>query len=257
MRGERWQDVRVGQVAVVCGVVAGWQLLAMKAGSTFLPGPGEALATLVDGVRRGWMVPHLVITLIGVLGGYACAVVVGLAIGFLLGASPALYGAYEGPLLSLYAVPKVTLFPLFLAAFGLGIESKIAFGAFHGLFPVAIYTWTAMRTMKLVHLKVARSLGLSRLETLRWVVWPAVVPGIVTGLRLGFNVTFLGVVLGEMFASRSGMGFLLMSFGGAFDASRIVAVIVAVFVIGVGCNWLLIGVERKVRGVRGLELAVS
>jgi len=238
-------------------LVLAWQLLSLRAGPVFLPGPASALSTLLDGLQRGWMIPHLWTTLVEILGGYAWAVGIGLSLGFSLGASPLLLGAYEGPLLNLYAVPKVTLFPLFLAAFKLGIASKIAFGAFHGLFPVAIYTWTAMRTMNPVHLKVARALRLSPVDTFWRVVFPAVLPGIVTGLRLGFNLTLLGVVLGEMFASRAGMGFLLMSFGAAFDASRILAVILALFMIALIANALLLALERRVRGVPEVHLRVS
>ncbi|MDR5695267.1 MAG: ABC transporter permease subunit [Armatimonadota bacterium] len=257
MRRNIFWKIPLGQVAVVCVLVGAWQLLAMRAGPVFLPGPASALSTLLDGLHRRWMVPHLWTTLLEVLGGYAWAVAIGLSLGFLLGASPLLFGAYESPLLNLYAIPKVTLFPLFLAAFKLGISSKIAFGAFHGLFPVAIYTWTAMRTMNPVHLKVARVLGLGPLATFRRVVFPAVLPGIVTGLRLGFNLTLLGVVLGEMFASRAGMGFLLMSFGAAFDASRILAVILVLFMIALIGNAILLALERRVKGVPELHLHVS
>jgi NitT/TauT family transport system permease protein len=256
MRDLSWR-IRLGQAVVMVALVLAWQLLSLRAGPVFLPGPASALSTLLDGLQRGWMIPHLWTTLVEILGGYAWAVGIGLSLGFSLGASPLLLGAYEGPLLNLYAVPKVTLFPLFLAAFKLGIASKIAFGAFHGLFPVAIYTWTAMRTMNPVHLKVARALRLSPVDTFWRVVFPAVLPGIVTGLRLGFNLTLLGVVLGEMFASRAGMGFLLMSFGAAFDASRILAVILALFMIALIANALLLALERRVRGVPEVHLRVS
>jgi NitT/TauT family transport system permease protein len=256
MRDLSWR-IRLGQAVVMVVLVLAWQLLSLRAGPVFLPGPASALSTLLDGLQRGWMIPHLWTTLVEILGGYAWAVGIGLSLGFSLGASPLLLGAYEGPLLNLYAVPKVTLFPLFLAAFKLGIASKIAFGAFHGLFPVAIYTWTAMRTMNPVHLKVARALRLSPVDTFWRVVFPAVLPGIVTGLRLGFNLTLLGVVLGEMFASRAGMGFLLMSFGAAFDASRILAVILALFMIALIANALLLALERRVRGVPEVHLRVS
>jgi len=256
MRNLSWR-IRLGQAAVMVAFVLAWQLLSLRAGPVFLPGPASAISTLLDSLQRGWMIPHLGTTLVEILGGYAWAVAIGLSLGFSLGASPLLLGAYEGPLLNLYAVPKVTLFPLFLAAFKLGIASKIAFGAFHGLFPVAIYTWTAMRTMNPVHLKVARALRLSPVDTFWRVVFPAVLPGIVTGLRLGFNLTLLGVVLGEMFASRAGMGFLLMSFGAAFDASRILAVILALFMLALIANALLLTLERRIKGVPEVHLRVS
>jgi ABC-type nitrate/sulfonate/bicarbonate transport system permease component len=96
--------------------------------------------------------------------------------------------------------------------------------------------------------KVARTLRLGPVPTFTSVVVPAVLPAIVTGLRLGFNLTFLGVLLGEMFASRAGLGFLLMSFGAAFEMDRILAVILTVALLALGINALLLGVERRIRG---------
>jgi NitT/TauT family transport system permease protein len=248
---EKPRRVRLGQAAVLLGLLAAWEGLSRKAGGLFLPGPGAAVSTVADGVQGGWLLPHLATTVVELGWAYVWAVAIGLSLGFGLGTRPVLREAYEDLLLNLYAVPKVTLFPLFLASFKLGMASKVAFGAFHGLFPVAIYTWTAIRTMNPVHLKVARSLKLSSWETFWRVLFPAVLPGIVTGLRLGFNLTLLGVVLGEMFASRGGLGFLLMSFAGAFDATRIVAVIVVLFVMALGANGMLLALERRIR--RGPE----
>ena len=64
--------------------------------------------------------------------------------------------------LSVYSIPKVTLFPIFLTIFGFGLGSKVAFGMFHGIFPILILTMNATREVSDVHLKVARSLRLSR-----------------------------------------------------------------------------------------------
>lgn len=242
----RW--VRLGQVSVVAAVLLIWQAAAIRVGPVFLPSPAAALGIITDGLREGWFTPHLGTTLWEVAWSYAWAAGIGLAIGFSLGQSRLLREAYEGPLLSLYSIPKVTLFPLFLFAFKLGSASNIAFGAFHGLFPIAIYTWTAMRTINPVHLKVARAMRLGRISTFTGVVIPAVLPAIVTGLRLGFNLTFLGVLLGEMFASRAGLGFLLMSFGAAFDMERILAVILTVALLAVAINAVLLAVEWRIRG---------
>ncbi|MBI3998891.1 MAG: hypothetical protein HY355_07645 [Armatimonadetes bacterium] len=65
---------------------------------------------------------------------------------------------------------------------------------------------------------------------------------------MGFNLTFLGVLLGEMFASRAGLGFLLMSFGAAFDMERILVVILKVSVPALAINALLLALERRIRG---------
>ncbi len=237
--------VRLGQVGVLVVGLGLWQSLALWAGPSFLPGPKETALIFQEGLVDGWLTESLAVTLKEVAWGYLWAVAAGLVAGFLLGMSPLLRDAFEGPILSLSAIPKVTLFPIFLFLFRLGSESKIAFGAFHGVFPVAILTWGAMAAIKPVHLKVARTLRLNSLQLFRSVVVPSILPSLMTGLRLGFNLTFLGVILGEMFGARRGLGFLLMSFGAAFDMGKTLVVIGTVAVMAMAVNGALYVMERR------------
>lgn len=239
------RSVRAGQALVPVALVAAWAALARVAGPQFLPGPLDALAAFRHGVETGWLTENLGVTLYELAAGFLWAAAVGLPLGFALGLSPLLREAYEGPLIALYSVPKVTLFPIFLFLFKLGPESKIAFGAFHGLFPVAILTWSAMRAIKPVQLRLARSLRMTPWQVARWVVVPSILPSIAIGLRLGLNLTFLGVILGEMFGARAGLGFLLMAGGAAFDMGRILVVVVVVALLALAANALVLAGQRR------------
>ena len=145
------------------------------------------------------------------------AAVAGLWIGVTLGMTRFWGKVFEPVTLSVYSIPKVTLFPIFLTVFGFGLSSKVAFGMFHGIFPILIIAMNATREVSVVHLKVARSLRLSRVQTFRQVIFPSIYPSLLTGLRLGFSLTLLGVILGEMFASRAG---LRLRAGGGDHAAR-------------------------------------
>ena len=90
------------------------------------------------------------------------AAVAGLWIGVTLGLTRFWGKVFEPVTLSVYSIPKVTLFPIFLTVFGFGLSSKVAFGMFHGIFPILIIAMNATREVSVVHLKVARSLRLSR-----------------------------------------------------------------------------------------------
>ena len=131
-------------------------------------------------------------------------------IGFLLGLSRFAYDVFEPIVIALYALPKVALYPLFLFAFGLGISAQAWFAMFFGVFPIIIFTMNGTRHVSEVLFKVARSLRLSRTQLFRYVVFPAILPSLAAGLRLGFGVTFLGVILSQMFAAKSGFGFVLV-----------------------------------------------
>ena len=100
----------------------------------------------------------------------------------------------EPILVSVYSLPKVTLYPLILLIFGLGVPAKIAFGTLHGIIPIAIFAMNAVRNVAGVHFKTARVMRLSRRQTLLTIVIPGALPEIVSGLRIGFSLTLLGVL---------------------------------------------------------------
>jgi len=146
--------------------------------------------------------------------------------------------------LNTYAVPKIILFPVFLFVFQFGIDQKIAFGAFHGVFPLAIILTGAIREVPDTYIEVARSLQLSRWQVVRHVVFPSVVGPLVVGLRFAFNLTFLGVILSELFAARSGVGLLLQRALGTVDRPRIMGVTLVIVVVALAVNLVFYAAQR-------------
>lgn len=242
--------VTAGRVAVPVLVVVAWQALAMVVGGLALATPMASFSALVDGAVEGWMVPDARQTAVELVAAYAIAVVTGVWLGVTLGLNDFLRDVFEPLLIGTYSIPKVTLFPVFLMVFQLGTDMMVAFGWFHGVFPIAIVTLGSMGTVREEHLDLARSLGLSRWETFREIVAPSILPGLVIGLRLGFNLTFLGVILGEMFASSSGLGYALRNYITGDQTARMFAIIVVLVVIAALVNGVFFYAERRL-GSRG------
>src|ERR687884_126719 len=119
----------------------------------------------------------------------------GITLGLVLGLQRFAGDVAEPILVALYALPKVTLYPLILLIFGLGLSAKVAFGVIHGIIPMTIFTLTAVRTINPVHLRTARALRLSPVQVALTVLMPAALPEIVTGLRVAFSLTLLGVLI--------------------------------------------------------------
>ena len=158
-----------------------------------------------------------------------------------------LAGQVGEPILSsLYSIPKITLYPVILLVFGLGVSAKVAFGALHGIFPVALFAIGALRNTSPVLIKTARVLRLAPVETARTVLLPAALPEIVTGLRIGFSATLLGTLIGELFASDQGLGFMLIRAMEAHKVLDIVALTLLLFAFAAIANGLLLVVERRV-----------
>jgi NitT/TauT family transport system permease protein len=147
----------------------------------------------------------------------------------------------------------VTLFPLFLTAFGFGLSSKIAFGMVHGIFPILIIAMNATLGVSVVHFKVARSLRLSRTATFRQVIFPSTFPSLLTGPRLGFSLTLLGVILGEMFASRAGFGYELVEAITLHGMPRMYGLIAVIVLIAFRGHALFLAWEHRAARAAGLD----
>jgi NitT/TauT family transport system permease protein len=213
-----------------------------------------ALTSPAGTVARAWQMlssanfwPHATETARAFAWALLLAVVGGLALGFSLGLNRTSAEVAEPILVSVYSLPKVTLYPLILLVFGLGVPAKIAFGTLHGIIPIAIFAMNAVRNVAAVHFKTARVMRLSRRQTLATIVIPGAMPEIVSGLRIGFSLTLLGTMLGELFASQRGLGFLLMTAIDLNDVQTILAIAVLISLFAVVTNTILLAIDRRLR----------
>lgn len=231
--------------AVVVALVAVWQFLHWLAGDIAIASPATtaARATELLGTARFW--GHVVETFSALLYALAIAVGGGLCLGIVMGLHR-LTGEVASPILvSLYSLPKVTLYPLILLIFGLGMSAKVAFGAIHGIIPITIFTMGAVRTIAPVYFKSARVMQLSPLQLVGTIILPAAIPEIVSGLRVGFALTLLGVLIGEMFASQRGLGYLVMNAIGTLDVPTMMAVVLLLAIIAVAISAVLLYIDRR------------
>ena len=189
--------------------------------------------------------PHLSETMRAFAAALAIAVALGLAIGFWLGLHRLSGEVMEPMLVAVYSIPKITLYPLVLLAFGLGMPAKIAFGAIHGIIPIALFTINALRNVKPILLKTGRALNLGTAEIMRGILFPAAVPEIFTGIRVGFSLTLIGTLLGEMFAAQRGLGYLLMNAIGLHNVDLIMAVTLILVVFAATVSTVLLWIDRR------------
>jgi NitT/TauT family transport system permease protein len=236
---------RTTDTLIVAAVLfAIWQGLHQVVGDTALPGPASTLLYLVRFVPSARFFENAAATFVSFVYALAIAYGIGLAIGVWLGAHR-LSGEVGEPLLvALYSIPKITLYPVILLIFGLGISGKVAFGALHGVLPVALLTMSAIRNIPRVYLKLARTLRRSKWQTIYTVLFPATLPEVVAGLRIGLTVTLLGVLLAEMFASKRGLGFLIFNAMMVAQSEELLAVAVVLFVFAALANSLLLWMEH-------------
>jgi NitT/TauT family transport system permease protein len=230
---------------LLAGLTALWQGLHLVTGDVAMTGPVETTQYAIELLGRPRFWGHVYESLTA----FAYALVIswagGVGIGVWLGAHRLSGEVAEPMLVALYSLPKVTLYPLILLIFGLGLSAKVAFGAIHGIAPVIIFTMNAVRNLKPVHRKTARVLQLTPPQAALTILIPACLPEIVTGLRVGFSLTLLGVLLGEMFASKRGLGFTIINAIGLNDVETMMAVTLMLFVFAAVANTCLLALDRK------------
>jgi ABC-type nitrate/sulfonate/bicarbonate transport system permease component len=160
----------------------------------------------------------------------------GLAVGLVLGANRFLARAFEPYLSYLGPTPKIILFPVLIMAFGVGWNSKIAMGALSSFFPIALTAAAAMRDIPPVLLRVGRVQRLTRWQIVVKIYLPAIRLPLANGVRLGFGVAIVGVLLAETKLSNQGIGFLVMRSYIRFDMPRAYALLILVFAFAISIN---------------------
>jgi NitT/TauT family transport system permease protein len=222
-----------------------WQALHQVVGATALPGPVPTLAYLAKLVPSERFAENAWATLVCFFYALMLSYGIGLAIGVWMGIHRMSGAVGEPILISLYTLPKVTLYPVVLLIFGLSLSGRVTFGAMHGVLPVALLTMTAIRNIPPVYLKSARTLQLSRWQTILTLLFPATLPEVIAGLRIGFSLTLLGVLLAEMFAAKHGLGFLIINAMQLMQAEEMVTIAVLLFAFAALANAMLLWIEHQ------------
>jgi NitT/TauT family transport system permease protein len=128
-------------------------------------------------------------------------------------------------ILLLYGTPQVTILPLFILYFGIGPASKVAFGVSHGIFPIIVTIVAGVQNIKPILMVAARSMGASRWQMFRWVIFPHMIPSFFAGMRLGMTGVLLGVLLAELYVSTAGIGYFTTLFTQNFDPTKLLGLI--------------------------------
>ena len=244
MSASRWSGVR-NALVLIAALLAAWQVLYWWAGESALASPLATLRYTARMVTSETFSAHLLDTMRAFGIAFALSVAIGLAVGFWLGFDHLSRDALEPMVVAVYAIPKLTLYPILLLAFGLGLSAKVAFGVLHGVIPIILFTVAAVRNTKPILIKTGHVLKLSPAQMVRWVLFPAAMPEIFTGLRVGFALTLIGSLLAEMFASQRGLGYLLMTGIGLHNVEQIMAVTLLIVVFAAAVSVLLLHIDHR------------
>jgi NitT/TauT family transport system permease protein len=227
-------------------MLALWQAIGSWTKGVAVSPPLQTLTYLFDLLRTGMFWDHAAATLAAFLLAFALSALIGLALGLVFGVQRFAGEVAEPILAGFYTIPKVTLYPVVLLVFGLGLSAKIAFGVMHGLVPMTLFALGAVRSLPPVLIRTAKVLRLSPGRTMLWVLVPACLPDIVNGLRISFSLSLLGVLIGEMFASQRGLGFLLVNGMAQHNVPLSTAIVTVIVVVAIAANTLMLRLGGRV-----------
>ncbi len=179
------------------------------------------------------------------LSGFSLAIAVGISLGFAIAWFRRLEHFLDPLINFLYASPRIAIAPLLIIWFGIGIGSKVAIIFLMAVFPIIINTALGVRSVDRDLIELSRSFSANDWQLLRTVVVPSSVPFMVTGVRIGMGVAFIGVVVGEFIASTSGIGFAIQQAASNFEVDMVFVGVIIVGVAGVLMTEALRHLEAK------------
>lgn len=252
-RPRRSDPLSRGWVVALLGAVVPVTLLAVwqVASSTGLvpvyqlPPPGTVWDAAVDLAGRGELWIHVAISTQRVLLGFAAGAALGLALGSLVGlsrVSSVLLGPTVG---AIRAVPSLAWIPLLLIWLKLGEDSKVTLVAIGAFFPVYTTVSAALRHVDPQLVEAGRAFGLHQMALFRAVQLPAVLPSVISGLRLAMAQAWLFLVAAELAGAAMGLGFLLTDSQNNGRVDRVLLAIVLLALLGKITDTLIGVAERR------------
>lgn len=212
----------------------------------FLPPPDLVWSAFSRLLANGQFWSAVSVTLQTIAKAYAIAVVLGIAVGYLVSRSRFATDVFEPIIAGLFTIPLTLLFPMFILFFGIGTGSKVAYGATYGFFPIALNTIAGFANVEPRYLAAARSMGAGRFDVFRHVLIPHAFPVLLTGMRVGFFICFASVLGGETLSSVAGVGRNIALAAELMEPARMYAWIAFVILTAITLNMIVTSIENRV-----------
>jgi len=234
------------RLLVIAALLALWEIAAhWFVDPLFLSPPSQVIASLDEVFSTRGVPAALQLTLFELTVAFVLAVAIGLVLGLAIGLQPLVRRSFFPIVLLLYGMPQVMILPLFILFFGIGAASKIAFGVTHGVFPVIVTVVAGVQNLKPILLTSARSMGASRWQIFRHVIFPHMVPSFFAGMRLGTSGVLLGVLLAELYVSIAGIGYFTTLFTQNFDPTKLLGLIGVLAAMAIVLNAIVRRAEAR------------
>ncbi|GGM58607.1 ABC transporter permease [Thermopolyspora flexuosa] len=227
-------------------LLVAWQVCASQGllGAA-TPPPSQVLAAGAELIRSGELPVHLLASLERVAKGLSLGLTAGLVLGLAAGLFRLAEDVIDAPLQALRMLPHLALVPVFIIWFGIGETAKVALITIGPIFPLYINVFHGIRGVDERLVESARSCGVTGLALVRKVILPGALPQILVGLRQSLGIGWLSLVVAEMTATTSGIGFLVTDAKEFLRTDVVFVVLVVYALLGLATDLLVRAIERK------------
>lgn len=239
------------RIAVLVAALGGWELAGRLKwiDPFFFSMPSLIAAQIVDwfvnGTSQGPLLLQVWVTLEETIAGFLIGSVAGVFCGIVLGRNKLLADVFGLYIQIANSIPRVVLGSVFVIALGLGMASKIALAVVMVFFVVFGNAFQGVREADRYLIANAQILGASRRQVTTAVVIPSALSWILASLHVSFGFALVGAVVGEFLGSKQGIGLLISTAQGAFNASGVFAAMIVLAVVALAADFLLTRLEKR------------
>jgi ABC-type nitrate/sulfonate/bicarbonate transport system permease component len=248
-RSKTW-IVRLVSIIVVLGA---WEILGRQVNPLFMSYPSAIAKASVALVASGELLEAFKSSMLTLLVGFVTASIIGILSGLLIGRYRYVDAATDWVVNALYATPLIAIIPLVILWFGLGDAAKLFIVTILAVFPVLINTASGVRNVPSALIDVGAAFAANERQVFMKIILPAVLPYIMTGLRLGIGRAIIGMVAAEFFTAITGLGALIVKYGNQYDTASMFVPILILMLLGVSLTTLVRRVEEMFAPWRGRD----
>lgn len=247
---------RVAGVLVVVGILVVWELVVATEliKTVSVPRVSEVFVAWGEIIADGSLVEVVLSTLKRMFAGFALATAMAIPLGLLMGSSRFAHALLEPITELMRPIPSPAYIPIAILLLGIGDPMKIAVVVTASLFPILLNTYQGVINLDRSLINTGRTLGASRPYITRRIALPAALPSILTGMRISLGVSFIVVVVAEMIAGGSGLGYFILNAQRSFLVAEMYAGIFTLAVLGYSFNRIFIAIEGSVLRSRDRSL---
>lgn len=209
-----------------------------------LPPPEGVFLRAAELFRTGTVQSHVMVTLEEIFVGYVFGAVFGIAVGYLLSKAVILEKALSPYILIFQTAPKISLAPLFVLWFGLGMTSKVVLIALVTFFPIMINTIVGVRSTPKEYYELLTILKANRLQRIK-VEMNNALPEMFSGLRIALVLSLTSAIIGEMMGAKEGLGVLLLLGNEMYDLAMLFVVIIVISLLSLILDLLMEWIQKK------------